>query len=261
MRPRTFLLALAALVAGVVAAVLLILRLTEPSPEPALAGPAVAPLVPPPPPMTGPQTVTPPELSDPVEARRLEVLIEARGRYQALKDGFTGPLTEATRQRLEPALRDLWPGRPAPFTISCRGRVCQVEGPGDPAGWRPQLQESRAVLRVADRVVVDPDGAEKPAYVLVSEGPPGSGEDFLAGVERQLRESDEVAICLDGAGAGTVELEVMVDQTGITYRAGGTSPAAVVDCVGNALGSLAAATRVPPSIQSSTRVVKLDTGR
>jgi hypothetical protein len=258
---RTFLLALATLVLGVLAAVLLILRLTEPGPAHSPAGAPEAPLVPPPPPMTGTQTITPPEVEDPVEARRLEVLIEARGRYQSLRDGFGGPLSEATRQRLDPALRTLWPGRPAPYTATCRGRVCQVEGPGDPSTWRDQLQGSKAVARVADRVVVDPDGVEKPAFVLLSEGAPGSGEDFLAGVERRLRESDEVAICLDGVSAGAVELEVQVDQTGITYRAAGTAPPSVVDCVGNALGSLAAAARVPPSIQASTRVVKFDTGR
>lgn len=259
MRGRTFLLALAALALLVAGAVVLIVRLTDPGPPalpPAPEETSLGPLVPPPTPMTGEQTLTPPEVADPAEARRLELLIEARSRYQSLRDGFTGPAAEAPRQRLDPALRALWPGRPPPYTVSCRGRVCRVEGPGAPEAWRPQLVESQAVARVADRVVVDPDGRERPAYVLVSEGAPGSGEDLLAGVERQLRDSDEAAICLDAAGGpGTVELEVLVDASGITYRAGGTAPAAAVDCLGNALGALAAATRVPPATQAATRMV------
>jgi hypothetical protein len=109
--------------------------------------------------------------------------------------------------------------------------------------------------------VVDPDGGEKPAYLLVTEGSPGSGEDFLAGFEQRLRGSDQVASCLDGAGPGTVELEVLVDQSGITYRAGGSAPPQLVDCLGNALGQLAAATRVPPTTQAAARMVKFQVGR
>jgi len=120
---------------------------------------------------------------------------------------------------------------------------------------------SAAVARLVDRVAVDPDGAEKPAYLLVSEGRPGSGEDLLAGVERQLRDSDQAALCLDGAPAGTVELEVLVDQSGITYRAGGTAPPGLIDCLGNALGALASATRVPPETQAATRVVSFQAAR
>lgn len=268
MRPRTALLVLAAIAVGLVASVALILRLTEAEGAPAarvpVAGPpALPPPLAPSPPTPEPptQTVTPPEVADPAAARRLEELIEARGRYRALRDGFTGPLADAPRQRLDPALRALWPGRAAAYTLSCRGKVCRVEGPGDPASWRPQLLTSGAVARVSDRVVVDPDGDEKPAYVLVSEGAAGSGEDLLAGVERRLRESDEAAGCLDGAGPGTVELEVLVDQTGITYRAGGTAPARVIDCLGSALGSLAANTRVPAETQAATRMVTFELSR
>lgn len=261
MKSRTFLLALAALALAVVGAVVLILRLTEQAGGPGAVGAPEAPLVPPPTPMTGTQTLTPPEVADPVEARSLEVLIEARNRYLALRDGFTGPASEAPRQRLEPALRALWPGQPAAFTISCRGRVCRVEGPGDPAAWRAQLLGSQPVAKVADRVVVDPDGTEKPAYVLLSEGRPGSGEDVLGDVEKRLRESDETAICLDGAAPGTVEVELLVDQSGITYRAAGTAPLQVVDCVGRAAAALAAAIRVPPATQAATRTVVLEIGR
>lgn len=261
MRRGVFLGAVAALGLLVGGSILLILRLTEPGEATAPRAPEAAPLVPPPPPMTGEQTLTPPEVADPAEARRLELLIEARGRYQALRDGFTGPVTEPARQRLDPALRALWPGRPAPYTVVCRGRVCRVEGPGAPELWRPQLLASPEVAKVVDRVVVDPDGAEKPAYLLVSEGAPGTGEDLLAGVERQLRGSDEAAVCLDGAGPGTVELEVLVDASGITYRAGGSAPAKVVDCLGNALGALAAATRVPPATQAASRTVTWELGR
>jgi hypothetical protein len=263
-RPRTFLLALVALVVGVGAAVWLLYRITEGDQGGATARGAVVPevpLVPPPPPMTGLQTLTPPEVADPVEARRLEGLIEARSRYQALRDGFTGPASEAARQRLEPALRALWPGQPPAYTVACRGRVCRVEGPGAPDAWRPQLQGSQAVARLVDRVVVDPDGAEKPAFLLVSEGRPGSGEDLLAEVERQLRDADPVAICLDGAPPGRVDLEVLVDQSGITYRAAGSAPPALIDCLGNALGALAAATRVPPETQAATRLVTFEVGR
>ncbi len=258
MRGRPFLLALVALALLMAGAGVLLLRLTDPGPPAAPPAPeatSLGPLVPPPPPMTGEQTLTPPEVADPAEARRLELLIEARGRYQALRDGFTGPTADGPRQRLDPALRDLWPGQPPPYAVACRGRVCRVEGPGAPEAWRAQLVASQAVARVADRVVVDPDGRERPAYVLVSEGAPGTGEDLLAGVERQLRGSDEAAICLDGAGPGTVELEVLVDGSGITYRAGGTAPPATVDCLGDALGALAAATQVPPATQAATRVV------
>ena len=266
MRPRTALLILIAMAGALLGATILILRLTEPDGAPVVAGPRVAPLepapsAPVPAQEVGPQTVTPPEVADPAAARRLEALIEARARYRSLRDGFTGPITEATRQRLDPALRALWPGRPAPYTVTCRGRVCQVEGPGAPESWRPQLLTSAAVAQVSDRVVVDPDGAEKPAYVLVSDGPAGSGVDLLADVERRLRESDEAARCIAGVGAGTVELEVLVDQTGITYRTGGTAQAGVIDCLGNALGSLAANTRVPEATQAATRTVTFELGR
>jgi len=254
--PRTFIVGVVALALGVVATLLVIQRFTEP--EAGLLAP------PPPPaaaPLTGPPTLTPPEATDPAEARRLEELIEARNRYQSLRTGFTGPLADAPLQRLEPSLRALWPGRPPSYTVTCRGRVCRVEGPGEPATWRPQLLGSRAVAKVVDRVVVDPDGLERPAFLLVTEGSPGSGEDLLAGVERRLRESDEVTACLTGAGAGTVELEVQADQSGITYRAGGSAPPTVIDCVGNVLGSVAAATRVPSATQAATRAVIFQVGR
>jgi hypothetical protein len=260
-KPRTFLLALLALAVAIAAAVLFILRLTEPEAGPAVSAPPAAPLVPPPPPMTGTQTITPPEVADPVEARKLEVLIEARSRYQALRDGFTGPGTEAPRQRLEPALRALWPGQPPAFTVGCRGRVCRVEGPGDPAAWRAELAGSPAVARVADQVAVDPDGVEKPAFVLVSEGRPGSGEDLLGSLERSLRESDEAASCLEGGAPGTVEVELQVDQSGVTFRAAGTAPLAVVDCVSRAAAELAGATRVAPTTQAATRTVVLERRR
>ncbi len=259
MRARTAL----ALVAGLGllfgGAIVLVVQLTDPGEGTGGSDPAPTPPepAPPPPGPLPPGDLTPPELSDPVEARRLELHLEARSRYRSLRDGFKGPASEPSRQRLEPALRSLWPQ--APYTVACRGRVCRVEGPGAAAEWQPALQAHPPVVAVADQVVVDPDGLERPAYVLVTPGRPGSGDDFLGGFERSFREAVEDEGCPEGAG--TVEYQLQVDESGITYRAGGTAPQEVIDCVGRVLAEQVTATRVPPSTKAATRTVTLGGAR
>ncbi|MBL0277909.1 MAG: hypothetical protein IPQ24_17870 [Anaeromyxobacter sp.] len=260
MRARTAM----GLVAGMgllfILAVVLLIRLTEPG---GLAGgpvPAPAPAPPPEPVRESlPQhTITPPEVADPAEALALELRIEARSRYRSLRDGFQGPLSEASRLRLDPALRALWPGRAA-FAVTCRGRVCRVEGPGAPGAWQAALQADPGVAALADQVVLDPDGLERPAFVLVSPGRAGSGDDLLGGLARQLLESDEALACL--TGPGTVVYDLQVDESGVTYREGGTAPQPVIDCVGRALADLVTATRVPPATKAGSRRVTLGAAR
>jgi hypothetical protein len=244
----------AAVVVLVGAALWLVYRLTEPARPASLA--AVAQPSPndparEPPPIT---SMTPPEVADPAQALALERTIEARSRYRSLRDGFSGPASEAARQRLAPALRRLWPGAGA-FDLDCRGRACRVEGPGLLNEWQTTLRSDPGVLAVADQVATDPDGRERPAYLLVSQGRAGSGEDFLGNLERQLRDSEEAQACL--GGVGTVDYELMVDESGITWRAGGSAPQATIDCVGRALADLVTAVRVPPATQAGSRQVRL----
>jgi hypothetical protein len=240
------------------AALLLVRQATDPD---QVAGAPPARQVREPEPPRGPPPVTsttPPEVADPVEALELERLIETRARYRSLRDGFKGPASEASRQRVEPALRSLWPEAGA-FDLGCRGRVCRVEGPGRPVDWQRALRDHPGVVAVTDQVALDPDGQERPAYLVVSDGRAGSGEDLLGGLERQLRESEETQACL--VGSGTIEYELMVDETGVTYRAGGTAPQPVIDCVGRALAEVISAIKVPPATKTASRAVTLLAGR
>jgi hypothetical protein len=258
MKPRTLVLLVLAIGALAAGSAYLIRLWTEPLP--AREGAPVEAEPPPPPPAPQrpePQaTLTPSEVADPVEARRLELTIEQRAVYRSLRDGFKGPRSASTRQRLEPALRALWPQVPPGWSLACRGRVCSVVGPGEATTWQAALLADPGVTALADRVVVDPDGVDPVAFVVVAPGPAGSGEDLLAGLEKQLRASPLVQACLT-QGSGTIEYELHVDESGITYRAGGTAPPPVADCVGTAFRLLVTSTNVPPKTKAATRVVQL----
>ncbi|HET9552845.1 MAG TPA: hypothetical protein VFP50_07745 [Anaeromyxobacteraceae bacterium] len=256
MRPRTIILALLALGVLCVLAAYLIVRWTEPPIVERVPVAPAEPELPPAPPGPPPSSLTPSEVADPAEALKLELVIEQRGLFRSLRDGFKGPLSPASRGRIEPPLRALWPGEPPAWKLTCRGRVCSVTGPGEASAWHAQLLADAGVAKVADRIAVDPDGADPVAFVVVTAGAAGSGDDYLARLEGLLRQSEDVAACL-GRGSGTVEYELMVDETGVTWRTGGSAPPEVADCIGVALGPLLAAVPPPPQIKRASRMVRL----
>lgn len=257
MKPRTLLLLLPALIALFAAATWLVVKLTEPPPAatPVAAAPQPDPDPQgPPPPAPEVSALTPPEVKDPEEARRLELLIEQRNTFRSLRDGFKGPSAAAPQARLEPALRALWPGQPPPWQIACRGRVCRLKGPGEPAAWHAALLAAPGVAAVADRIAVDPDGVEVQAYVIVTAGAAGSGDDFLATVEARIRGAEGLDGCLKGM-EGRVVLELMVDESGITYRPGGTASPESLRCVLASVGEVVGLVQMPPTVKEASRTV------
>lgn len=215
------------------------------APEPTPAAPLVG------------ATLTPPELADPAQARALELLVERRGAYRAMADGFRGRAAPATLARLEPALRALWPrGGAVGWTAACRGDTCRLEVTGAPDGWVQALEGHRAVRAVVDRVVTDPDDARAPAYLVLSAEAAPPGSPVLDAVARELEEAGAAAACLRGAPAeAAVELELEVDATGVTFRAGGSAEADRRECVTGALTDALASVRVEPGARRAARTL------
>ena len=122
---------------------------------------------PPPPPVPAREPM-PSEVADPLEARKLAERQEQRARFEAMRDGFAGSQREsaASRARLEPALRALWPAMPPTFGAPAAPRLCRVEVPGG-APARAALVGDAGVRRVADGVFVDPDDIDPIAYVML----------------------------------------------------------------------------------------------
>lgn len=206
------------------------------------------------------EQVVAPVPGDPAEIDRLAALEEARARYAALRDGFLAARpSAASRARLEPAVRSLWPHERR-WDLACRGLVCRVTPREAPEGWRTELEADPGVRQVAERLAFDPESVMAPAFVLLlpmeAEPPrPGKADEFLRGIEAAVRESPEVARCLADAEKGrALELHLRVDRTGLTYRmAAGLGPGPSL-CASMALAEVMASP-VPPGAGGAERTV------
>ena len=202
----------------------------------------------------------PSEVADPLEARKLAERQEQRARFEAMRDGFAGSQREsaASRARLEPALRALWPALPPTFAAICRERLCRVAVPGGAPEARAALVADAGVRRVVDGVFVDPDHRDPIAYVMLVSPGASPGEDLLSGVEREFFLSSDGRECLSSAGAvGSVEYELRVDTSGFTYRSRTDLPRTVLECVNEALDGIIATTEVPREVKSASRTFAL----
>ncbi|MBK9517234.1 MAG: hypothetical protein IPO09_07715 [Anaeromyxobacter sp.] len=203
-----------------------------------------------------------PAPTDPAEIDRLGALEEARARYAALRDAFgSARPSSASRSRLEPALRSLWPtGRR--WELACAGLVCRVTPRDAPERWGAELAEDPGVRQVTERLVFDPEAAMAPAYLLLfpetaRPEPAEKADQFLREIEAAVRESPEVARCLADIEPGrALVLDLRVDGTGLTYRMGaGLGPGPSL-CASMALGEFMAVP-VPPGTRAGSRTVTL----
>ena len=218
------------------------------------SGPAPAPLTVAP---TGPpREPMPTEVADPDEARRLAEHQERRARFEAMRSAFaagTGE-TPASRARLEPVLRALWPGRPAAFRVACRASLCLVEPPPPAPVSLSALAADPGVRAIADGVFLDPDGADPMGYVLLAAPTAAPGDGVLGPVEQEFLRSSEARDCLSRVGAvGSVEYEVRVDVSGITYRSRTDLERRVLECVDDVLNRIIATTEVPGDVKTASR--------
>lgn len=202
--------------------------------------------------------VMPTEIADPVKARAQEELLERRARFRSVRQAFEEARpSPAVQARALPALKAAFaPLAGARWSAECRALLCRVEvEPATvPAGWPAALAGHAALVALADRLVDDPDGGPA-AFVLVPEArtaTPAGG--FLADVERQLLESEEAAACLRAEGAaGELVLDLEVDGSGITYRAGGDASPALRACYTDAVNGVVGLLHVPADVRTGTR--------
>jgi hypothetical protein len=240
--------------AGVAVAVLALIQ-GEPVPPLQAAPPRVAAQLPG---VLPPGPPTPSEVADAAEASRLDALLEARERYRAFRDGFRGPASAASYARLAPAIRTVWPGAEPRWVIDCRGGLCRVEVDGPPEERRAALDGSPAVRAATEGpVVADPDGLERPFFLVVARGAAPAGDHILERLAKELAESAEAQACLSRGVAGEVTYHVTLNTTGITYRTSGTLPWEVVDCVNGALTDLLLGLPQPKRVRQATRAVLL----
>jgi hypothetical protein len=203
---------------------------------------------------------TPSEVADPDEALRLAVHQERRARFEAMRAAFEADAraTPASRARLDPALRALWPARPASYGLACRELLCRVELPSPPQASRAALSADPGVRALAEGVFVDPDGLDPAGYVLLAPANALPGDDLLAGVEQELLRSRDARECLSRAGAvGYVEYELRVDVSGFTHRSRSDLPREVEECVDRALGAVLVTTAIPPDVKGASRTFTL----
>jgi len=113
------------------------------------------------------------------------------------------------------------------------------------------------VLALVDRFAHDPDGADPAAYLLLSQEGASSGAEILADVERRLRGSGAARSCLARASGGTVEYELEVDDSGITYQLGGTLGMPARACVDDVLAEIVNSTIVAPPVKAAVLKVSL----
>ena len=203
-----------------------------------------------------PRSPTSLEIADPQESRRVAELEERRGRYDSLRMAFGEgqPPSRASAARLEPALRALWPGGSVPWTLACLGQLCRVDVAAPGASWQPQLTADPGVGKLVERVVVDPDGAATPAYLVVIGENALPGDDVLAAVEEDFRVSTDARECLSSTGAtGKMEYELKVDTSGYSFRQQTDLPLPVVDCVDRVLTEILDRHPPPKSVRTASR--------
>lgn len=202
----------------------------------------------------------PSEVADPGEARKLAERQERRARFVAMRDAFTAGKgeTPASRTRLEPALRALWPAQPPGFRVSCRVSLCRVELPPPVAASQAALEADPGVRALADEVFLDPDGVDPAGFVLLAAPGAAAGDDVLGKVEQEFLRSDDARDCLSRVGAvGSVEYELRVDVSGITYRSRTDLPRPVLECVDDVLNRIVMSTEIPGDVKTSSRTFGL----
>ena len=203
-----------------------------------------------------PRSLTALEIVDPQESRRVAELEELRGRYDSLRRAFGEgqPPSRASAARLEPALRALWPGGSVPWTLACLGQLCRVDVAAPGASWQPRLAADPGVGKLVERVVVDPDGAATPAYLVLVGQSAVPGDDVLAAVEEDFRVSTDARECLSSTGAtGKIEYELKVDTSGYSFRQQTDLPYPVVDCVDRVLTEILDRHPPPKSVRTASR--------
>jgi hypothetical protein len=202
----------------------------------------------------------PSEVADPGEARALAERQEKRARFEAMRTAFaaTEGDTPASRARLDPALRALWPARPAAYGLACRASLCRVEPPAPVQPARSALAADSGVRVLAEGVFLDPDDIDPVVYVLLAPPNAPPGDDLLASVEREFFQESDARDCLSRVGAiGSVEYELRIDTSGFTYRSRTDLPRPVLECVDDVLNGITATTRVPPDVKAATRTFTL----
>ncbi len=207
-----------------------------------------------------PRPPTPSEISDPEEARRAADLEERRGRYATLRSSFgTGaPPSAQSLARLTAVLEPLWPRDTAQWSAACTGQLCRVDAPGPSGAWHDRLATDPAVAALAERVVVDPDGGESAAYLVLAAAGAAPGGSALDAVEEDFRRSTEVRECLSRAGAtGSIEYVVTLDGSGYSYLRRTDLPGDVVDCADRVLGEILDRHPPPRSVRAATRTLAL----
>lgn len=198
----------------------------------------------------------PSEVADPGEARRVAEHQERRARFEAMRDAFSAGKGEslASRSRLEPVLRALWPGEPPAWTAACRASLCRVEFPPPVPASQGALAGDPGVRALADGVFLDPDGADPAGFLLLAPAgaPPGDG--VLGSIEQEFVQSSDARECLSSVGAvGSVEYAVRVDVSGITYRSRTDLTRPVLECVDDVLNRIIATSEVPRDVKTSSR--------
>jgi hypothetical protein len=190
---------------------------------------------------------TPAEAVSPGEARLLAELEEARGAYQSMRTAFgsAGGRVATGERRLGEALRKLPGGRS--WTITCRGELCEVGADGPTVEWQRALQDAPSLRAISQRLAVDPDGGDAPAYVVLAPAGAARGHDVLGQIETEFLDSSEARYCLSSVGAsGALEYELSVDSSGYSYRTSTDLPRDVVECVNDVLGDILRLAPVPP---------------
>jgi len=241
-----------AVVAALAAGAFVLLRDGD-APSPAGSVPVAGPAGP-------PRELTPSEVADPAEARRLAEHQERRARFESMRAAFEAGQgdTAASRARLEPALLALWPARPPTHHLACRERLCRVETPGAAPGALAALAADPGVRRLSEGVYLDPDGADPAGYVLLATAEALPGDDVLGAVEKAFLGGSEARECLSSVGAiGHVEYELRVDVSGFTYRSRTDLPRPVLECVDDVLNGIINSTEVPRGVKPASRTFAL----
>ena len=194
-----------------------------------------------------PREVTPTEVADPDEARRAggdtwtaaERFAAMRAAYQA-RAGETaclpGPARASAPGPLAGPARDVRPRLPRGH-LSRRPSPSRWTAPGRPWPRTPACGPSPTASSWTRT------GSTRRRYVLLAPASAAPGVDVLGEVEREFLRSTDARECLSRVGAlGSVEYELRVDLSGITYRTRTDLPREVQDCVEGVLGRIITST-------------------